>query len=534
MLTPSPIITPLAVFPHKDTNASVYEKALISNGVTLSMAERTAVYTFFGSLKAYGLYDKLTAFYPVMGALAGATKLNAKSPGVHDIAWNGTVTHNANGVTSDGSTGYGLLDIKPSDFSNTSISLAAYTLSAETTTGTSRVVIGSYGVGPANLTGFGWADSGTKQGVGIGALSVGEYSPSASATQLSGMMIGTCNGDRSAHFYNEGSEVGTAVTQTGALNSLNFAVLAANYNGTILNYSTCTVGMICLGTGLTATDAANLTTIVRNFMYSIGRYDTSAQTYFTALTTAGATLGLSVKNAYSSFNTRLKNAGIWSNLTALYPFIGGTAATHSINAKTPGTYNITWKGTLTHSASGVQGDGSTGYGSTGIVPATVWGATNNLLSFGVYCVQGATPTSTTYDDFGSLNSDSQAYYFSICPRSGLTGLYLGMFTNKMRDSIADTPALQLGLWQGTGTSTTNLVLYKNSTNVLTDTSTRSTSSPTYGQLFLMRVNRANTGYTGYSSRKYALNYFGSGLSVSQLLTFNSANTILQTALGRAV
>ena len=53
-----------------------------------------------------------------------------------------------------------------------------------------------------------------------------------------------------------------------------------------------------------------------------------------------------------------------SKFTAIYPFIGGTAASHALDVV--GGNDITWNGTLTHNAAGTTGDGSTGYGDTGI------------------------------------------------------------------------------------------------------------------------------------------------------------------------
>ena len=59
----------------------------------------------------------------------------------------------------------------------------------------------------------------------------------------------------------------------------------------------------------------------------------------------------------------LKAANIWTNLHAVYPFIGGNSMAHSLNLAST-NYGITWNGTVTHNANGVTGDGATGYGDT--------------------------------------------------------------------------------------------------------------------------------------------------------------------------
>lgn len=62
----------------------------------------------------------------------------------------------------------------------------------------------------------------------------------------------------------------------------------------------------------------------------------------------------------------LKGAGLWSKLLVLYPFVGGNAIAHSQNLL-GSDFTITWVGGVTHDASGVTGDGSSGYGKTGFI-----------------------------------------------------------------------------------------------------------------------------------------------------------------------
>ena len=61
----------------------------------------------------------------------------------------------------------------------------------------------------------------------------------------------------------------------------------------------------------------------------------------------------------------LKAVGIWAKITELFPFLGGNAGSHAVNAKNPGTNNITWTGTVLHDSNGPRSDGSTGYGTFG-------------------------------------------------------------------------------------------------------------------------------------------------------------------------
>ncbi len=141
-----------------------------------------------------------------------------------------------------------------------------------------------------------------------------------------------------------------------------------------------------------------------------GSYDADAQTYFTAagITDAGH------KSAWNTFVLDCKANGNWTPLIAAYPVIGGTSGTHAINAKTPGTYNLTFTG-ITHSSSGITGNGTTNNVDTGIQPSTAFSSNINVH----YCfyTSTSTVTSTAISDMGAFNSTN-----NIVPLGNSTSL----------------------------------------------------------------------------------------------------------------
>src|SRR6266536_4458570 len=82
-------------------------------------------------------------------------------------------------------------------------------------------------------------------------------------------------------------------------------------------------------------------------------YDSDAQAFFTA---AGIT-NLTYKNAINHLVVDLKDAGIWTKMKAVYPFIDSTAAKHKWNLKDPrdldSAFRLTFHGTVTHSPNGI-------------------------------------------------------------------------------------------------------------------------------------------------------------------------------------
>ena len=106
------------------------------------------------------------------------------------------------------------------------------------------------------------------------------------------------------------------------------------------------------------------------------------------------------KQAVDNLTISLKNNNLWSKMSAIYPFVGGTAFSHSFNLKNPAQYQITWNGTVTHDQYGFQGDGSTGYGNTNL--NAIDAGPSQRVHGSVYCRTPFVPSSTGFTAFGSI------------------------------------------------------------------------------------------------------------------------------------
>lgn len=73
-------------------------------------------------------------------------------------------------------------------------------------------------------------------------------------------------------------------------------------------------------------------------------------------------------NAIHWFVRNLKQKNLWDKLSVVYPFVGGTAKSHSLNLKDPrnvnAAYRIAWSGGVVHNKMGVTFNGINGYGET--------------------------------------------------------------------------------------------------------------------------------------------------------------------------
>jgi len=170
---------------------------------------------------------------------------------------------------------------------------------------------------------------------------------------------------------------------------------------------------------------------------SVGGNDADAQAFIDAVGTLNATEETAINNLVIA----LKANGTWTKYKAIYPFIGGTAAEHKWNLKDPrdldAAYRITFTGTITHDANGISADGSTGYGDTHLVPASV--LINSSYSMSVYYrsdvsegsgigVKDGTGYWTFYPEFGG-----DFYSYAGSASNSITvaaiGVSSGMFTN---------------------------------------------------------------------------------------------------------
>jgi hypothetical protein len=79
-----------------------------------------------------------------------------------------------------------------------------------------------------------------------------------------------------------------------------------------------------------------------------------------------------VKN-YKGIGDINASVDMWTGSKAIYPFVGGNASAHKFNLKDPrdldAAFRIVFAGGVTHSAAGIIGNGTNGYGDTKVIPS---------------------------------------------------------------------------------------------------------------------------------------------------------------------
>jgi len=262
----------------------------------------------------------------------------------------------------------------------------------------------------------------------------------------------------------------------------------------------------------------------------------TASTYFSSLTVAGFTHGQSVflyglsfdqiKEAVDIYFIALDDAGLLSAYVAMYPMIGGTAATHAINALNPGTFDISWFGSPTHSATGTDFNGTNQWGDTGVQVDT--DLTTNDVSLHYYTGDNVGPTIQVAMGARGVSASLQ---FIIFIEHSTQGLRVDCYDNvDAQGSIRTTNTDGPGFYGYSRRSSTEAEIYKNGTSLATDTTGGGTPPPK--TIFIGARNNNDTAdlFSTYDVREADV---GSKQTDTEHSDSRDAVQTLQTTLSRA-
>ena len=243
---------------------------------------------------------------------------------------------------------------------------------------------------------------------------------------------------------------------------------------------------------------------------------------YTARTTAFATetgiVDATILNALNTLDQGLIDNSLDSKMIALYPFVGGTASTHKYNFFDPRDLDVAFRlnfyGGWVHSATGIQGNGST-YADTMLIPST------SLL------------LNNTHASIYSRTNNTRHTMDILVPTFNLViGLNFGG-TEYMRvnqgtySTKVSTNSLGLGLINRE-TSTTEK-LYRDGSLTLTSARTSASLAPT-----TVRFGGQNGAGISWTNREYSFASIGQGMTDAQVTIFYNLVQDFQTSLSRQV
>jgi len=207
-----------------------------------------------------------------------------------------------------------------------------------------------------------------------------------------------------------------------------------------------------------------------------------------------------------------------SRLPVIYPFVGGNSTKHALNFMNTATYPLTFTGGLTHSATGVLPNGTTGFANTGYKMSNF--PDINKYSIGFY---SRTNTNTGVDmgyySAGGVVLDIEARYNGVFAGGDGGGGFLIV-------SNADGR----GFYVNCRTTSSRVDLYKNGVSVANKIVAPINISI---NMYLFARNDS-VGTSHFSAKECAFSFIGYDFTQAEMLTFYNLVQDLQTALSRQV
>jgi hypothetical protein len=229
---------------------------------------RRAVNIFTIGLKDKNLWTKIVSLHPFVGANATAHRYNLKNPVAFLGTFAGGVTHDVNGITTNGSTGYFDTKVQPSV--NLTLNDETLFFYSRTDTGINGADMGSaVSTTQRDLL---YARQATDTAlVGLNSSTNGLLTVTGVTSGL-GLFTGTRVSSTDLQFYRNSTSLGTKTTSNnGTRSNLFIYVGGRNQSGILDSPVARNYAMAGTATGLSSTEVSDFYTLTQAFQTSLGR-----------------------------------------------------------------------------------------------------------------------------------------------------------------------------------------------------------------------------------------------------------------------
>lgn len=250
-----------------------------------------------------------------------------------------------------------------------------------------------------------------------------------------------------------------------------------------------------------------------------------------AFLTATGIVDTTQKNAINTLVVSWKAAGVWTKAVAIYPIVGGTAATHKINLKNPldtdAAYRLAFTGTWLHTASGMTPSG-TAYANTFCIP-------NNVMTLGSGSIGYYSRTANLADscEMGVQSTSGTARIAMYLEWTNNISYYYAYNDLAAFVAVGGAPAVSSRLHIVSRTSTTQVNGYRDGTSIGSSTNASIGSLPTH-PIYIGALNDTNTSVLDQSTRQCSFAFVATGLSGAEVTSITNSVNAYETALGRNV
>ena len=241
-------------------------------------------------------------------------------------------------------------------------------------------------------------------------------------------------------------------------------------------------------------------------------YQPEAAAFFTAVEDAGGTLTDNVKAEFDAFVVREKDAGRWSKLKRLYPYLGGTIDSAVIDAVTTNAAtNNNFVDADADATIGLQGDGSTKRLDTALA-ANIWANTNDWQIY-LYEIEAETSDRNV---FGAISGGNDTV--SMRRRNVSSGVsYIYGNNISIAAQVAGSFDSQQSVYGGRF-SNTDLTIYEDSATATSSTLNTFAFPVTYAISLFAR----NGASIQYSNAKVGCHMMAEGMSKADMTGFDTS------------
>jgi hypothetical protein len=492
-------------------------------------SQKLAINQLVLDLKAYGIWGKMKAIYPMVGGSAFYHKWNLKDPRDLDAAFRlnfvGGWTHSSTGALPNGTNAYA------NTFLNPALIL-----------GINNKHISSYV--RTNIAGclIGCNDTLNNRGDVIWRLGLNNYynlsAPltTVASTATNGFYLSYRNISTNSKYLISSNPIQT-ITQNSSGNTNQILYIGVrNDGGSVFSYSNSQCAFSSIGDGLTDTEAANFYTAVQAFQITLGRSigtqtvsDADAQAFINAAVIQDQVEATAVNQLVID----MKGYGLWSKMKAVYPFVGGTAASHKWNLKNPldtnAAFRLSFVGGWTHSATGALPNGTNGYADTFLSPST--SLTNNNTHISYY-----SRTNTSGPNKGLIGCStggSSLPLFTIYGRTGSNVFFMDSYNYNTNRNQGAEPTGQSFLLS-TRISSSSFKSFRNNSLVASGVNTNADNVTNINFPISIGGLNLNGTVSQFSDFQCAFSSIGDGLSDTEAANLYLCVQNFNTTLNRQI
>jgi len=260
-------------------------------------------------------------------------------------------------------------------------------------------------------------------------------------------------------------------------------------------------------------------------------FDADAAAYLAAVLATGGTVTSPMSAATNILFTSLKSNGLYNNIIAMYPLIGGTQNSESIEAKGNTSKNITWINNWTFNSSGATGQIAVNpngtRANTQLRPSVDW--TGSDYPYILYYTNLDTYTRVNDPQYDGAAVDGSKTWDTIIRYGSSNTAYLRWGNNSfMTTTNSDNTGCYVFRCDATYRD-----IWKNGIRIVQDTSPN-VSYPT-NEIYLGDINTANpSSGTQPSGRRYSMAIYGKNITEANAATLSTIINTFQTSLGRNI